>query len=126
MSLIGVIVAGFSTAPVNWSIIIVTLIGTVLVYAGTNAIKILRPVSIPSTITFRDVMHALLILIGNGIIDSVALIVIGVEINWLVMGKIIAGITLTYLTSTFFSGPYSAKKVDWSYKARLEYSKKLV
>jgi hypothetical protein len=126
MALIGVVVAGFSTAPVNWSVIIVTLIGTLLVYLGTNTLKVLRPVSLPTTITFRDVVHALLILIGNGILDSIALIVIGTEISWLIMGKIVCSIALTYLTATFFGGPYSTKKVDWSYQARLEYKNKIV
>lgn len=128
MALVGVVVAGFSTTPLSWGVIIVTMIATSLTYFGTNAIPKLRPVSIPTTLSGRDIVAALLISIGNTITNSIGLIVIGTEIseiNWLLMGKIALSVALTYLGSTLFAGPYSTRKVDWSYKARVAYSKKM-
>lgn len=122
MVIIGILVSSFSVTPFDLQTTVITLIGSILVYIGINAFPALRPVSIPSTITFRDAVAALLILIGNGIVQSVTMIVTEGKIDWAVMGKIVAGITLTYLTTTFFSGPYSAKKVDWSHKARVAYN----
>jgi hypothetical protein len=127
MTIVGVIFAAFTTTPINFAFMIVTLIGTILVYVGTNAIVPLRPISIPSTVTSRDVVHALLILIGNGILESIGLIITGTtfaEIHWLVLLKISASIAFTYLGSTFFAGPYSARPVNWSKDARILYNRK--
>ena len=123
MAVVSVLVAAFSTTPLVLSVVIVTLIGTILVYFGTNTIIPLRPISIPTTLSGRDVIHALLILVGNAIIDSVAMIVIEGRINLLVLGKIVLSITFTYLGTTLFAGPYSTRKVSWGRMARLEYNR---
>lgn len=126
MAIVGVIFVTFNTIPLNFAIMIVTLIGSILVYVGTNAIKTLRPISIPSTLTWQDAVHALLILIGNGIIESLGLIVIGTtfaDINWIVLLRISASIAFTYLGSTLLAGPYSIKKINWTKQARLEYNR---
>ena len=124
MAIVGVIVAAFSTTPLVISVVAVTLIGTILVYFGTNAWVALRPSSIPGTLMWKDVAHALLILIGNAFIDGVAMIVIEGKIDWLTMGKIALSVTFTYLGSTLFAGPYTTKKVSWTRQARLEYQRK--
>lgn len=122
MAVAGVIVAAFSTTPFVFSVTAIVLIGTILVYFGTNAWVALRPISLPSTWTGRDIVHALLILIGNAFIDGVAMIVIEGKINWLTLGKIALSVTLTYLGSTLFAGPYSTRKISWTRQARLEYN----
>lgn len=125
MTVVGVIVAAFSATPqLVLSMTIVTLIGSVLVYFGVNAFKNLRPISIPSTITGRDAVAALLILIGNGVIEAVVMIAGTGKILWPVFFKVVLSITFTYLGGTLFAGPYSTKPVNWSYRARLEYNKK--
>lgn len=126
MAIVGVIFAAFNTPPLAISVVIVTLIGTLLVYVGTNAIKVLRPISIPSTLTWQDAVHALLILIGNGILESIGLIVTGTafaDINWIVLLRLSASIAFTYLGSTLFAGPYTTKKISWTRQARLEYTR---
>ena len=125
MALVGIIVTAFSTMPISWPVVIVTLIGTTLVYFGTNKIIPLQPISLPSTLTFRDVVHGLLIAIGTGILNSIALIIIDERIVWVTLGKITLSIFFTYLGSTLFGGPYSTKKINWSYQARLEYNNRV-
>jgi hypothetical protein len=126
MCIVGVIFTTFNTIPINFSIMLVTLIGSILVYIGTNAIKSLRPISIPSTLTWRDAVHSLFILIGNGLVDSAYSIVTGTTIHWIILLQISASIAFTYLGSTFFGGPYSAKPVSWSKKTRISYTKKMM
>lgn len=127
MTLVAVFVSAFSTVPLSWPYVTISLISAVLVYTGTNAFKPLQPISIPSTLTLRDGLAAVLILIGNGILQAGALaVIIGIDgIDWLALLKVSASIAFTYLGSTLFSGPYSTRKVDWTPKARIAYNQKV-
>ena len=109
MALIGALVAAFNTDPIVWSVVIVTLIGTAIVYTGKNAFY--QSDSDEGTLNLRDMLSALLILIGTAIISAVASIAGSGTIDWLLMLKTAAGVIFTYLGSTVFSGqPKAAKK----------------
>jgi len=111
MTLVGVIVAFFgTTAPLVWSVLVITLIGTALVYIGKNAIAFLNSTSPPGTINFINILSAILIAVGSAITEALASIAGSGVIDWHLLLKITLSVTFTYLGATVFAGPHSAVK----------------
>ena len=110
MTLMGIVVVYFSTTPIEWSIMIITLVGTALVYFGKNAFVALKSRTKAGSLDLKNIISALLIAIGTGIIDAIGMIVIDGKIVWLLLGKIVLGVTFTYLGGTLLGGPNSPVK----------------
>jgi membrane protein implicated in regulation of membrane protease activity len=102
MAIISAVVALLSQDPIVWSVVIVTIIGTILVYSGKNLF--IKSDSSEGTLNLKDLLSALLILIGTAIIDAVAQLVINDAINWGLMLKIVLSTIFTYLGTTIFTG----------------------
>lgn len=110
MTLVGVVVAAFSQGTIVWASLAITLVGTALVYTGKNAFKDLQSDSAPGTLSLKNIISALLIAIGTGVIQSVALIVGTGVIDWVILGKVVLSVTFTYLGGTLFAPPYNTVK----------------
>jgi hypothetical protein len=102
MTLIGVIVAALNTTPVVWSVVIVTLIGTALVYTGKNAW--FQSNSQQGKLELRDIFSALLIAAGTSVVSAVASIAGTGAIDWMLLLKTVSGVILSYLGTTVFTG----------------------
>jgi hypothetical protein len=109
MTLAAVLVAAFNTTPIVWSIVIITLIGTAVIYTGKNAILFLKSDSKPGTLTLVNALSALFIAVGTGVIQAVASIAGTGIIDWSLLGKVVLSVTFTYLGSTFFAGKNTEK-----------------
>lgn len=109
-TLISIVVVAFSQTPIVWATLIITLIGTALVYFGKNAFPVLQSDSPTGSISLRNIISALLIAIGSAVVESVALIAGNGVIDWVILGKVVAYTSGTYLVTTFFAGPYSTEK----------------
>jgi len=110
MALMAVVVVAFSQTPIMWATLIITLIGTALLYAGKNAFTALQSDSPAGSLSWKNIVSALLVAIGSGIIESVALIAGTGAIDWLILGKVVLSITFTYLGGTLFAPPYNTVK----------------
>ena len=106
MAIVGVIVTFITIVPIQWSIMAVTIIGTVFIYFGKNAwIPQLRSTSKAFSLDIKNTLSILFVLIGTGIIDAIGMIVIDGKILWITLFKIIGGVTLTYIGGTWLSPP---------------------
>lgn len=101
MALIAIVINAFNQSPVNYGVLIVMLIGTTLVYTGKNVFIVSDSPS--GTINWKDILSGLIIAIGTGLTQYIAMIVTGTEIDWLIFGKVVASVSLTYLAGTFLS-----------------------
>jgi hypothetical protein len=104
-----VLVTAFSEVPLVWSVLIITLIGTAIVYTGKNAILFLKSDSKPGTLSWINALSALFIAVGTGVIQAVASIAGTGIIDWSLLGKVVLSVTFTYLGSTFFAGKNTEK-----------------
>lgn len=111
MALIAIAVTFFSQTPIQWGLLVVTAIATVLAYLGKNLIFVFAESETgPNELTWLNLLSALLVAISTGITESVALLIIEGHIVWLTLGKVVLGVTFSYLGSTFFSSPKSQSK----------------
>ena len=110
MSLIAVAVTFFSQTPIDFLLMGVTAVCTILVYTGKNLIELLRSDSPSGSLSFINLVSALLVAIGTGALESVGLYLIEGAINWSILGKVVLSVTFTYLGGTWFAGPYSTEK----------------
>jgi hypothetical protein len=107
MTLIAVSVTFFSQSPVQWALMAVTVIATILAYTGKNLIAVLTSTTGPGQFSFVNFISALLIALATGITESLALIITEGHIVWLTLGKVVLAVTFTYVGSTLFSPPKS-------------------
>ena len=110
MALVAVVVTYFSQSPIDYVMMAISAISAILVYSGKNLIAVLHSNSEAGSLSFINVVSALLILIGNGFLDGVALYLINGVILWGVLARLTIGIVLTYVVSTWFAPPYSPTK----------------
>ena len=75
MTLVGVVVAAIAQVPIVWSMVAITLIGTALVYTGKNAfLPSLHSNSPSNTLSWKNILSALLIAVGEAIVEAVGTI----------------------------------------------------
>jgi len=111
MALVAVVVAAFSTTPIDYVMLAVAGISTILVYTGKNLVAVLNSDSPVGALSLINLVSGILIAIGTGIINSVAVYIIDGVIVWAVIWKLMLSVTFTYLGSTFFAPPYNTAKV---------------
>lgn len=110
MALVAVLVAAFSTQPIDWLLLAVTAGCAILTYSGKNLIAVLHSDSPPGSLSFINLASALLVALGAGILEGVGLFIIDGAINWIILGKVVLSITFTYLGGTWFAPPYNTEK----------------
>lgn len=111
MALVAVIVTAFSTVPIDWVMMGVAAVSTILIYSGKNLIAVLHSDSPVGSLSWINLISGVLIAIGTALIDSVAIFLIEGSINWLFLGKLVLSVALTYFGGTFFAPPYTVAKV---------------
>lgn len=107
MALVSVFVAAFSTTPVNYILLAVTIVGTILVYTGQNVFTLLHSDSQPGELSWINLLSGVFIAIGNGAIDGFAQFFINGAIDWNLLSRLVASVTCTYLGTTFFAPPHN-------------------
>jgi hypothetical protein len=110
MVLVSVILTYFTQTPIDYPMMAIAAVSALLVYSGKNLIAVLHSNSPAGSLSLINIISAFLILIGNGILDGVAMYLINGVILWGVLGKIVVSITLTYVAATWFAPPYSPVK----------------
>lgn len=112
MALIAITVTFFSQTPIQWGLMTLTAIATVIAYLGKNLIFVFSSdgESGPNELTWLNILSALLVAIATGITESAVMLIIDQKIVWLTLGKVVLGVTFSYIGSTFFSAPKSQSK----------------
>lgn len=113
MALIAIGVTFFSQTPIQWALLTVTAIAVTLGYLGKNLIFVASsdPESGPNEFTWLNAGSALLVAISTTIMESAAMFITDSKIIWLTLGKVVLGVTFTYIATTFFSAPKSQSKL---------------
>lgn len=127
MALISVIIAAFSQTPIDFMLLAVTAVCTILTYFGKNLIPWLHSDSPPASLSLINIVSGVLIAVGAALTESVGTYLVAGTILWPIVWKVTAYTAGTYLLSTFFAPPYSVEKkrvfANKAYKAR--YLKKI-
>jgi len=113
MALVSVIVTFFSTTPVDYLLMALTAVCAVLTYVGKNLIDVLHSDSPVGSLSWINIVSALLVALGAGILEAASMIIVNGVILWPVLGKVVGSIVLTYVISTWFSPPYNTAKVKF-------------
>jgi len=110
MALISIAVTAFSTTPVDYAVLIITVISTILVYSGKNLIYIFDSETPAGKLSWINLTSGVIVAIGTGLIQSMSMFILDGAIEWLVVGNVSLSILFTYLGTTFFSGPQSLSR----------------
>lgn len=113
MALIAIGVTFFAQTPIQWGLLGLSAIAVVLAYTGKNLIFVASsdPESGPNEFTWLNTLSALLVAISVGITESAAMLILDGKIVWLALGKVVLGVTFSYVATTFFSAPKSQSKL---------------
>ena len=110
MALITVLVTFFTSTPIDFMLLAVTAVCTILTYFGKNLIPWLHSDSPPASLSLINIGSGVLIALGAALTESVATYLVEGQILWPIAWKVAAYTTGTYLVSTFFAPPYSTEK----------------
>lgn len=110
-ALISVIVAAFAVQPINWVLLAVTAVSTILTYTGKNIIPLLHSDSPSGALSWVNLLSGILVAVGTGILESVGMYLIDGVIIWAIVWKVVAAAAFTYLGTTFFAPQHSTAKV---------------
>jgi len=111
MAIVGIVVAALSTQPIDWILLAITAVCTILTYVGKNlALVVLRSDSAPGALSAINIISGLLIALGTGLLEGVGMYLISGAIVWAVLLKVVANVTLTYVIATWFAPPYNPAK----------------
>ena len=107
MAVVGVLLTGMQTDPINWAVITVTAIVTILAYSGKNIVSV--SVSDQGELNIIDILSGLFLGLSTALGNSIAMIVqdgcmLLKCIDWVLVLKISGGVALTYISTTFFAG----------------------
>jgi hypothetical protein len=110
MAIVAVLVTAFTTPPVDYILMAISAVSAILVYAGKNLIAVLHSDSPVGSLSFINILSGLIIALGTGAIDGLAMYFIDGVVVWAVLWKYVVFVTLSYLTSTLFAPPYNTTK----------------
>ena len=110
-ALISVIVAAFAVQPINWVLLAVTAVSTILTYSGKNIFVFFHSDSPAGALSWINLASGLLVAIGTGILEGFATYFMEGAIMWNLVWKVVAAAAFTYLGTTFFAPQHSTAKV---------------
>jgi hypothetical protein len=93
--------------PVDYLMMGLVAVSSILVYSGKNLIAVLHSDSPAGTLSFINVLSGFLVALGTGLVDAVAMLIVNGVIVWAVLWKLSLSILLTYIATTWLAPPYS-------------------
>lgn len=111
MMLVTVIVSAFSQQPINYLLLAITAVSTILTYSGKNLIAVLHSDSPVGSLSWINLASGLLVALGAGILESVGSYLVEGAIIWDIVWKVVLASAFTYLGTTFFAPQHSVAKV---------------
>jgi phage shock protein PspC (stress-responsive transcriptional regulator) len=114
MTLVAIFVTAWTNPPIQWLMVGIAAVTTILTYTGKNLLpwfKFLHSDSPAGTLSLINILSGLFLALGAGLLDGLGQYFIEGVIVWAVLWKVVASITLTYIVATWFAPPYTTKKV---------------
>ncbi len=105
MAVIATAVTYFSTPPIDYMMMAIAAVSTILVYAGKNIFVFLRSDSPAWRLTLVNYLSGVFVAVGTGIVDGVASFLIAGAVDWSALWKLVLSVTLTYLATTLYTKP---------------------
>ena len=104
MLIVSAVLTALGQVPPDYAFLFLAIVSSVLGYVGKNLLFV------TATTTLTKIISGLFVAIGAGIIESIGLIAIAGHIVWLVLLKVVGGIFLTYIVTTFLAPPATESK----------------
>jgi len=111
MALVAVFISMWATT-INWILLGINAVSTILVYFGKNLIPWLHSDSPVGQLSLINIVSGICAALGVGIVDGIAQYYILGAIVWAALGKLVLSITFTYLGSTIFQPSYNTKTIQ--------------
>jgi len=99
MLIVSLVLTYLGQVPPDYAYLFIAGISAILGYVGKNLLFV------TATTTLTKVISGLLVAVSAGIIDSIGLLAIGGKVVWIVLLKVVGGVFLTYIVTTFLSSP---------------------
>lgn len=107
MVVMGAVVTAFTTTPINYALLVATVVSVALVYTGKNLVSALQSTTPPGTLNVINIISGFLVALGTGIIDSFTMYFVDGVVIWSAVWKISLSIFLTYISTTWLAPPYN-------------------
>jgi hypothetical protein len=91
--------------PIDVALLFVTVVAALFGYIGKNLAFV-----IDTTTGWAKIVSGLLVALGTAIAEAVGLIAIEGKIIWIVFFKVVGGVLLTYIVTTFLMPPATTSK----------------
>jgi hypothetical protein len=98
MLLVSLALTAFQQVPLDWSLLFVGGISAIFGYVGKNLAFV-----IDTTSAWAKIVSGLLVALGTAIAEGVGLFAIEGHIIWLAFFKVVGGVLLTYIVTTFLA-----------------------
>lgn len=104
MLLVSLALTALGQSPIDVALLFITGIATILGYIGKNILFV------TATTTLTKIVSGLFVAIGAALVDSLGLFLIEGSILWPVLLKVVGGVFLTYIITTFLTPPAEKSK----------------
>jgi hypothetical protein len=105
MLLVSLALTTFNQVPMDWALFFVGGISSLFGYVGKNIVFIIN-----TTSAWAKIVSGLLVAVGSGISESLGMIAVSGHVIWPVFFKVVGGILLTYIVTTFLAPPSAQSK----------------
>ena len=106
MLIVSIVLTAFQQVPLDWALLFVGGISSLFGYVGKNLVF-----AINTTTAWAKILSGLLVAVGTAISESVGLIAVAGHVIWPVFFKVVGGVLLTYIATTFFAPPATQSKM---------------
>ena len=111
MALVTVVVAAFSQQPIDYLLLAITAVSTILVYSGKNLIAVLHSDSPAGALSWINLLSGILVAVGTGILQGVGTYLVEGAIIWSLVWRVVLSAAFIYLGATFFAPEYNVKRL---------------
>ena len=103
--IVSLALTAFNQVPLDWALLFVGGISSLFGYVGKNLAFVIN-----TTSAWMKIVSGLLVAVATGISEAVGLIAIEGHVIWLVFFKVVGGVLLTYIVTTFLAPPAAQSK----------------
>lgn len=111
LAIMSIVVMYFGQQPVDYTMLAIAAVSTVLTYTGKNLLSLFPSDSPAGALSWINLGAGVLVAVGTGVMESVGLYLIEGAILWPIVWKVVLSALFTYLGATFFAPQHSVAKV---------------
>lgn len=103
--LVSIALTTLGQTPIDVALLFVTVVAALFGYVGKNLAFVIN-----TTSAWNKIVSGLLVALGTAIAEAIGLIAVAGHVIWLVFFKVVGGVLLTYIVTTFLAPPASESK----------------